>query len=255
MARSMTRCWASVIGGCKGGWSKEHYLTKGLYRGNVRAVGLPWAEGQPVDLPISSLAANILCRHHNGELAQLDGEAIRLRNFIMKAVESIASKAVPPGTERCYSVDGRRIIRWFCKTICNMESLAGRVPEEVYVRRAFGRPYTPVHVYVNRLIPAEEDADSTHFRLWRWRALLKAGGETTVYIVRFALLYWLVTPFSLTPDECDAIGILTENRYWFKAKPLIRTRIIPVGRSFQGNDVKWTHELILRFPSKNRNSG
>ena len=35
--------------------SKEHYVTQALYKGTVKADGLPWKSGQTVELPITKI--------------------------------------------------------------------------------------------------------------------------------------------------------------------------------------------------------
>lgn len=252
MTRKQAKCWARALGGCQGGQSLEHYLTKGLYPGNVKAVGLPWAKGKPVDLPITSLRANILCKHHNEALSDIDGEAIRMKDFVAQAIDSLSKKNARFSQMHYCSVDGSKIMRWFSKTICNLETLAKRTPDKVYVRHAFGQANAPVHVYMDKVFPTENDADASHFRFWWWPVDLKAGGSTTVYIVRFAILEWLIAPFALTPDKCDAIGQLTDTRYWFKAKPIVRTRIIPMGQSLPCNKTTWTHQLTFRISKRRR---
>ncbi len=249
----LPKCWASILGGCEGGPSRQHYVTRGLYSGNVNAIGLPWAEG-PVDLPIGALAAKILCRRHNELLSPVDGEAIRMKNFIDQAMASLSSGDACSSQKHHCSVDGRKIIRWFCKTICDLEALAKRKPEEVYVRRAFGRPNAPVHVYMDKVRPVTKtDTDTSHIRIFPCYADLRAGGRTAVYIIRFAIFEWLVAPFSLTQDICDALGKLTDGEYWFKAKPIVRTTTLPMGwRPSPGKKPTWTHQLTFKMPKKRR---
>jgi len=113
MLRRPGKCWANVLGECRGGLSLEHYLTKGLYAGNVKALGLPWSKGNPVDLPIGNLGANILCKHHNEVLSVVDSEAIRMKDFVVRAVASLCGKDVPSSQMHYCCVDGSKIMRWF----------------------------------------------------------------------------------------------------------------------------------------------
>ena len=246
MARKRVKCWASVLGGCGGGQSREHYFTQGLYAGNVIVSGLPWAQGRSIDLPIGALASNILCGDHNEALSPVDGEAIRMKNFVVKAVEA-SSRDAPPRREYC-SVDGRKIIRWLSKFICNVVTLGRRAPEPVYVRRAFAQPNAPVHVYVHKFFPVKDDADTSHIHFEEWIARLKSGGETALYILRFAIMEWLVAPLALTQYECNVLGHLTQGQHLFEAKPLDRTRKLWLGPRVSGNKTTFTHQLNLLIP-------
>ena len=247
-------CWASILGRCAGGQSREHYITKGLYPGLVKAVGLPWAKGEPIELPIEALAANILCAGHNNALSPVDGEAIAMKEFMADAMAGgPAYHEELHGKTRYCSVDGEKIIRWLCKMVCNIEALAKRNPDPAYIRRAFGAPGGErVRVYPYKALGARVDADLSHLRFWQWHVDLKKGGRTQVYLFRFAILEWLLSPFPLTKDECDALGQLTGGRYWFKARPLTRSTPVYVPRSGPGGKQVLTHQLTVKFPRRRR---
>jgi hypothetical protein len=59
----MDGCWAHIIGGCGGGWSKEHLPSRGFYTDGPITMG-GW--GLPDrKVPMSSAGSHILCRNHN----------------------------------------------------------------------------------------------------------------------------------------------------------------------------------------------
>ncbi len=248
------KCWASILGDCKGKQSREHYVTQALYSGDVTATGLPWAKwGQMIELPIRAMSANILCVGHNNRLSQVDAEAVQFKDFVVSAIDALSageiSRNITYGT-----VDGKKLIRWLCKTICNLETLYARTPDPSYVRRALGvSGGGSVRVYINPMEGTRCVGDPSHLRWSWWDAALKKGGVTQVYIMRFAMLEWLVAPFDLEQHECDVIGQMTGRRYWFKARPLTATRVIPFSVRLPGGRGRTTHQLTMKFPRRNKN--
>lgn len=247
------KCWAELLGGCADGQSQEHYISKGLYGGMVKAIGLPWAKGEEVNLPIDSLKANILCEHHNNMLSPVDGEAIRFRKAVADAMVAIMSPNTVSAGTTYTTLDGEKIIRWLCKTICNLETLAKRGPDPRLVRRAFGADGgQTVHLYGEKAFPSRRDGDTSHIRWFPWNAELKDGGTARVFIMRFANFEWLISPFPLTQDQCDALGHLSQTRYWFRNKPLRSTTALPVYVRGDGGKLAEIHRVTLKFPRKRR---
>jgi len=243
------KCWASILGDCSKGQSREHYLTKALYGGNVKARGLPWVKGgEEIELPINAMGANILCVRHNNQLSEVDAEAVRFKDFVADAIGSVPDGKVRQAVSYG-AVDGKKLIRWLCKTVSNLETLYKRSPDPAYVRRAFAAAGgESVNVYMNTIEPD----NPSHFRWWRWDAKLKKGTVTQVYIIRFGVLEWLVAPTQLTQNQCDAIDRMSQYRCPFKARPLMATRLVAIGPPLPDGSVKQTHQLTIKFPRRKR---
>jgi hypothetical protein len=76
-------CWASILGGCGGGSSREHYISDGILDGRtVNAFGLEWCKDAPKTIGIASATAKILCKIHNEALSPFDAEASKLSQFL-----------------------------------------------------------------------------------------------------------------------------------------------------------------------------
>ena len=61
----MPECWARDISSCEGPQSGEHYVSKGLFeKSGVKIKGLPFCEDELIEIPLSGLKANILCKRH-----------------------------------------------------------------------------------------------------------------------------------------------------------------------------------------------
>lgn len=132
-------CWAEVLGGCGGGPSREHMISRSQFDGEMITVqGLPWCK-EPKQVGIGSLVAKNLCRDHNTLLSPADAEAHRFKD----ALGELMSKPVLP-VRRWF--DARRIEQWLLKTTINLalqEAGSGIDVSEEIVRRAFALSPTP----------------------------------------------------------------------------------------------------------------
>ena len=73
------KCYASSLGDCSDKQSKEHYISKGIWRNEeVTFDGFRWTPDGPRKLPVLSVAAKILCTVHNPALSYLDAVFQRL---------------------------------------------------------------------------------------------------------------------------------------------------------------------------------
>ena len=72
-------CYAVHLGDCAGGLSKEHYVSESVLEiagTAVQVTGFPWQPGgETAQIGTASLAAKILCKHHNEQLSPLDSVA------------------------------------------------------------------------------------------------------------------------------------------------------------------------------------
>lgn len=117
----MRTCWARVLGGCGGGFSGEHIVSKGLFRGNkVHVAGTPWTTGAPKAIGINSLTANMLCRNHNSALSPVDEEGILAFHAIHRFEEILSGRQVPEnGIGLSHVARGPLMERWFVKHAIN----------------------------------------------------------------------------------------------------------------------------------------
>lgn len=69
----MVKCYASCLENCSDKQSKEHYISKGIWRNDVITFdGFHWMKGETKTLPVLSVASKILCTTHNPALSRLD---------------------------------------------------------------------------------------------------------------------------------------------------------------------------------------
>ena len=118
----MRICWAAILGGCGGGFSGEHLLSKGLFTGKqVQVQGSPWRAMVPKSVGVNALTANILCRTHNSMLSTVDDEGIRAFRAIRRFEEIMSlRKPLTDATELQHEVYGPMLERWFIKHTINL---------------------------------------------------------------------------------------------------------------------------------------
>lgn len=149
----MADCWASSLGNCGGGSSREHLASKGLFVStHVTVEGFPWCRGSAKTIGIESLTSKILCRDHNAALSALDSAASEAFDALRQQTKLCNERAaLPPGkpitTEHFY-IDAQKLERWLLKTLLNL-SYQGRfkigtsgteigIPPDDLVRICFG---------------------------------------------------------------------------------------------------------------------
>jgi hypothetical protein len=113
-------CWASILGDCGSGKSREHYISDGIFDGeSVTAFGLPWCRDNPITLGLKSATAKILCGKHNSALSEFDGEAAKLSKFLLTNV------LAAPLTESATTLNGFGLEKWALKTFVNLGYIRG----------------------------------------------------------------------------------------------------------------------------------
>jgi hypothetical protein len=213
--------------------------------------GLPWKDGELVRLPRDAFAANLLCANHNTKLSPVDGEAIKMKNFILDAAQSVAEPRRFV-SERYYTVEWAMISRWLAKLVCNVEMLHKRNPHMEFARHAFGQKST---VYLKLVTNGygSDKVDMGHISIERYpyEQLHPSSKCATVYVIRFASLQWLVASFELTPEELQLLGMMRGSPHWL-LEPLVKTREIPIGYGDKSKRVSYTHKLMLRVPERRK---
>lgn len=133
-------CWASSLGDCGEGVSREHYVSNGIFDSeSITAFGLPWCRDKPVTIGLKSAVAKILCGKHNSALSMFDGEAVKLSQFLETNVLE------QPLIESTIHLQGTFLEKWALKTFLNLGYLAalhreqpGRLnPPEELIRYIF----------------------------------------------------------------------------------------------------------------------
>ena len=133
-------CWASLIGGCSKGSSKEHYISGGIFDDTVISVfGLPWCKDQPASIGLNNAVSKILCQTHNSQLSPYDSEASKLSRFLSSNIIE------DPLKNDSISINGILLEKWLIKTLINLGYLGAMdqpkyskiVPEEAIVRYLF----------------------------------------------------------------------------------------------------------------------
>jgi hypothetical protein len=119
----MSECWASDLGNCGGGNSREHLVSASAFTGEaIELYGLEWCRDQPKVIGLASFVSRILCRKHNSQLSELDeaaGDFLEaLRELEELARISKSGIIVQPNTTR--RIDGSKFERWLLKTTVNL---------------------------------------------------------------------------------------------------------------------------------------
>ena len=113
-------CWASILGNCAKGKSREHYISDGIFDGeSVTAIGLSWCRHKPVTIGMNRAVAKILCGKHNSALSDFDAEAAKLSKFLATNVLD------QPLNESTITLNGHRLEKWALKTFLNLGYLRG----------------------------------------------------------------------------------------------------------------------------------
>jgi hypothetical protein len=161
------KCWANVLGQCSGSITKEHLITKALYKSkSIHVDGTPWLNGPSVEIGRKAFASNILCKGHNNKLSYADNEAVKLSKAFclaqnpMKRPNSIILQPPPE-----IKISGTLFGRWMCKTHCNFLSVSGHIPEISYVQYAFAkRPEKPIFFYFASKVGKKLKIGDEHYK-------------------------------------------------------------------------------------------
>lgn len=115
-------CYASIIGECAGGISKEHYVSKAVLelisKAALTLYGAPWQErGQETNLTIQTFTAKVLCEKHNNQLSVLDMAAQDFLKTIFVCTRGGIQGQIDV-SNLTFNYNGRDIERWLLKIAC-----------------------------------------------------------------------------------------------------------------------------------------
>lgn len=180
-------CWASVLGGCAGGITSEHVVSKSLLGDSVSVRGLPWCP-EFKTIGAAGLTVKGLCKAHNNALSPCDQEARRLGDL----VNWMMSDFLPPdGPDRVEELNGHLLTRWLCKTACNIAAVGGRAPPMPFVRYAFSSADDPsVHVYAVNQVGDRVRLETARHTI-EWLAH-KSDPERAFVVFWFRGLSWII---------------------------------------------------------------
>ncbi len=144
----LARCYAANLGGCKPPISSEHFISRGILEQigpKIVIDGLPWSNRQ-VALPATSLGSNVLCKHHNSLLSDVDVEAAGMFRCIKNFHEGKRFDEI--------MLDGDKIERWTLKVLSGLlasgntrradgTSTKGFAPPPIWNRVLFGLDRMP----------------------------------------------------------------------------------------------------------------
>lgn len=132
-------CYARRLGGCDGGISEEHVLSKGILDDDFSF----HYRDQTHDIALHSNAMTLqfLCRKHNRDLSPYDSEAIKffraLRHFLL-GHQFPQLNVEDDGTTKLVRINGKKLEKWFAKTLFNIAAYKG-------VRGLFSSPVGDVN--------------------------------------------------------------------------------------------------------------
>ncbi|BFO23218.1 hypothetical protein SHKM778_96060 (plasmid) [Streptomyces sp. KM77-8] len=115
------KCYAAASRDCSEKISQEHWLSADVLRGmtngkTITVLGMPWQKGSTHQLPVSALAANILCQRHNSALSPLDVSASSAFRVLWHFQEDQRRVPDPHGAEFAL-VNGDELERWLLKLL------------------------------------------------------------------------------------------------------------------------------------------
>jgi len=196
----VVRCWAAFRGDCSKHQSKEHYVSKGLFKDSITIKGLPWCKDDETTIGISSFTSKILCSKHNHELSEADKEA---QNF-KRAVKWLGGLKFLGHSDplRRKDIDGLRLARWMAKTACGVAVASGGRPSELLETFAFSRTDDQrVGVYILAEAGDRLDLGSGHLRL-RW---LHDESDADAMSVAFLFFGMPLVISTLNTDAAESI--------------------------------------------------
>jgi hypothetical protein len=122
-------CWASCLGDCAEGMSREHFISECLFPNkNIMVQGFDWCKDQAKPLRIERLKKKILCRRHNRMLSDVDSAAKLSMQTMTDAFELFFTRNALRQRRwaiKYFDVDMLLLERWFVKTLINLNHLHG----------------------------------------------------------------------------------------------------------------------------------
>lgn len=227
MPEDYSECWASCLGDCDGGMSREHLVSRCLFEKEVRVKGLPWCKDMEKTIGIGGLTSKFLCRHHNSVRSELDDAAKQTLDTLLEACKLFDARRniiTTRWTVRYFITDMLLLERWCLKTLINV-NLSGKPglpvdpegrsnrPTEELVRIVFGLDRFPPPKGLYRIAENGKNIDlgDGHIHMTtKSRDGRLGAAEFTLWGLRFLL--------SLIPEPIRWEGgtlMRGEHKQWF----------------------------------------
>lgn len=129
----MVKCWANSLGDCNSTQSKEHYVSKNLFDGDVAVSGFKWLKEETKVFKRSDIGSNILCSKHNSDLSVLDAEAgktLRTLKELMR-VQEVRKNFKKLNLSLLFQskIKGDLLERWAAKVVIGLFCVVGKDKE------------------------------------------------------------------------------------------------------------------------------
>jgi hypothetical protein len=148
----VNKCWAAPLGDCSDKLSREHIISDSVFESAaLRVKGLSWCLDDWKEISLKNLVRKALCESHNSRLSETDNAAGNLRKTLCESGDLSTARLSVASTDwdtRKFEVDGRRLERWFLKTLMSLafggtimvggESTEPGIPTLALVKAAFG---------------------------------------------------------------------------------------------------------------------
>lgn len=141
-------CWARQFGGCEGGLTREHLISKVLLGPIHRVRGLKWCEREFRTISKSSFVAKVLCNRHNNLLTDVDAEAGRFKAYLPYFFDAIPKPKRYDKTKYFFTLEGTLFARWICKTYCDLQAASDRAVNPDFAAYSFEQPGPPMYFFI-----------------------------------------------------------------------------------------------------------
>lgn len=203
----MESCWARSLGGCAGGASREHVISKSqFWSDQITVSGYSWCP-EPKTIGLANLVIKNLCRHHNSELSDADTEAARLFDVLVEM--NRRSTALRAGgrrqPRRVFDFEAAKLERWLLKTTFNFSLQYGDersglfidgAPDPALVRIAFGATEFDEPHGLYWIARTGDKVSGEDLGAMRWRSLVDpdTGRVTAAEMLFHGYWLWLSLP-------------------------------------------------------------
>lgn len=233
------------LGNCGGGWTREHYISDGIFDGEiVTAFGLPWCKDKPMQIPLRTGVSKILCKTHNEALSPYDSEAAKLSIFLTSNIvdEPLKTEAIV--------LNGALLEKWALKTCINLGFIGALdqvaftriAPPESLVREVFsnGAPSDGTGLY---FVTGAVSNDNYKVGL-SWNAIrnVSSGGSVVGMTFTFNSVRFVVSVIPVRAEQLIAKMGIANGVDYSKAKVIYRPQGIILTSNTAGRkhiDLRW----------------
>lgn len=138
------RCWAAEVSPCKGPLSREHFVSRAIFRGAHFDTSEHGGTVQRSGVPLDGLVVRCLCERHNNDLSPLDttaGDFFNCLHELERLRDVWANYRGPLAPER-FVISGVQLQQWAFKTAastwCRLQRQLGAPPPATLARLALG---------------------------------------------------------------------------------------------------------------------